>query len=606
MTRSGRLVPRYVLLAAWLAAVGGLGIDSGLQAQDFPPEVLAYADLVLYNGKILTVDEKFTIAQAIALRGGKVLAVGDSARVVKMAGPKTQKIDLAGKSVVPGFINPHGPLTGEDPSEVSGIASAGELKAVDVDGYLRELKPFLDNAKPGEWVIAHAKRVPPLLYGLNRKLLDALSPNNPVKIEFDTSWSIVNSKALGYLPSTDMPGVIKGKDGQPTGTVRVWANGVLAYEAIPWPKDLEPLYKTTREELEKYRALGVTTVGGRYSGLQVTSLHELWARKELPTRVAITHEFPMYNPNAEAFFKRLGNIMGVGDDWFKITGATVGPVDGIVGFGGTFSVKPKIATIPTGSFGLYGENKWAWTQTGEGYEPAGDMKWKENSEYTNIIIANRYGWNITDMHTQGDGGMEIVLEAAQEANREKAILSRRFGNCHTIMRTPEQIQEMAKLGMTACVSPKYLFHRGAEDSSGYGLYVKQYGADAVNGMSPVKSLIQAGVKVSVEPNRPFDDPRYKSYLMNAQDFITRTNEADGKVWGKQEAIGREDALRTATIWSAYFYFLEDTRGSLEPGKLADLVILGGDYMSVPENKIGELPILTVIIDGKIVYQKTAG
>ncbi|MBI3940002.1 MAG: amidohydrolase family protein [Acidobacteria bacterium] len=565
-----------------------------LYAQDIAPEVLAYADLVLYNGKVITVDEKFAIAPAIALRDRRVLAVGESARILKMAGPKTRKIDLAGRSIVPGFVNPHSFFV------AGGVGRTRPLKAHEPDAYLRELKEKIDATKPGEWVWVEADRVPALVYGLNAKLLDSIAPNNPVRVNFDTSWSVVNSRVLNLI-GLDVPGVIKDKNGQPTGHVRGWASGVLSYDVMPWPKDLEPLIRKTKQNLEKYRSLGVTTMGGRNAGVNVTILHELWARKELATRVAITHEFPMYNPNVEAYFKRLGNIMGIGDDWFKITGITVGPVDGIPRFGGLFSIKPKIATIPTGSFGLFGEAKWAWSQDGMGYDPSGDMSWKETSDFKNVILANRYGWNITDMHTQGDGGMETVLDAVRKANGEKSILGKRWGNSHTPMRTQEQVQEMGRLGMTASVGPSYLF--AIKDN--YTLYVKQYGADAVNNMSPMKSMIQAGVKVSIEPNRDADDPTFTSYLQCIEDFITRKNEYDGKLWGKHEAISREDALRAATVWAAYFYFLENSRGTLEPGKLADLVVLGGDYLTAPEDKIGELPIEMVILDGKVAYDRAS-
>ncbi len=584
----GRLRPTAIVI---LILMSGLSL-SLWAVQKLPPEVLAYADIVFYNGKVLTGDEKFSIAEGVAVRDAKILAVGESARLLEMAGPKTRKIDLNGNSVIPGFVIPHDHSILSRTDTV--IRRLGQL--TNLDDFLRELKATADAAKPGKWLIVEALRARALVEGLNRRILDSVAPNNLVQVLFDESMSVVNSRALSSI-SLDMPGVLRDENGEPNGHLRGGVSAMIVYEMAEWPEDLEPLIQEERETLAKYPSVGVTMVGGRASGLHVTILRELWSREQLPVRVRVSHEFPRHNLHAEAYFKRLGNLMGLGDDWFKISGATVGPVDSVASVGGTLSLRPKIWVPPVGGFGPYGQNKWASSRTGA-YDPREqDVRWKERGEYRSVILANRYGWNVTDMHGQGDGAMAIVLEAVEKANQEKSLVGKRFGTSHNIMRTPEQIRRMVELGMTVSISPKYLFDRDVTP------YQRQYGADAVNRMSPVKSMINSGMKPALEPNQSVRSSEFTSYLRYLENFITRQNEHDGRVWGPEERVSRQEALWMATVWSARYYFEEERVGSIEPGKLADLVVLGGDYMTVPEEEISDIPVLMTVIGGKVAFEK---
>ena len=206
----------HFALWIWTAAVLLPGVSSrGLEAQQLsvPPEVLAYPNIIAYNGKILTVDEAFSTAQALAIRDGKFLAVGSNQRIRAMAGPNTRQIDLRGKSVVPGFIDTH--------NHYNGYAEQGLIPRVIFRNraqWVQEIKELVDAAQPGEWVILRSSRSPDQpwaesSFGMTRKDLDPISPNNPVFVWTSPPGNdaTINSYALrlAKMPP-DISGLIQG------------------------------------------------------------------------------------------------------------------------------------------------------------------------------------------------------------------------------------------------------------------------------------------------------------------------------------------------------------------------------------------------------------
>jgi len=339
---------------------------------------------------------------------------------------------------------------------------------------------------------------------------------------------------------------------------------------------------------------------GRTQGLTISILRELWINKELTARVRVAHEFLRMNPNGEAYLKRLGNLVGFGDEWFKIMGTTVGPVDGSDFEGAALSAKSKLRQLETDAFGNFGQNKWL----GHGYGQSTPHDWdevplevKEKSEWRNIVLANRYGWNITAVHSSGDESTRITLKAYEAANQEKPLQGR-WGIDHQPMQTPETQALIKKLNV---IPSFYYFSPGG---AGINTMLYLYGADRVNEMVPVKSFLEDGILPVYEADTlsyPFFAPMY-----NLEMFVTRKNpqaEDPGRVFGAHEKISRMEALYMMTKWAARYTHEENLLGTLEPGKLADMVVLGGDFLTVPEDEIFEkLPVLMTIVGGKIVYQ----
>ena len=578
-----------------LLAISGAATSS-LQAQQLPAEVLAYADMVLYNGKILTVDERFSIEQAVAIRDGKFLAVGDNDRILAMAGPESRKIDLQGKSVTPGLMPTHQHGWGVGGQGKGGLG--GNVYFKDIETGLEEVRKIVEVTPPGEWVFLSGVRNIPFLEELTRQDLDRVSPNNPVALHGSTAETVINTaamKAAGIKPG--MVGVLLDEKGEPTGQLRQAAVGIITYEMKPerWP-DLQTLASELKDRMLRRAAAGMTTQIGRASGLTISVLRELWDRGELPIRARVSHEFLMYNPNAEAYLRRVGNLRNFGDDWMKIFGATVGPVDGVVASGGVMSTRPKIqsADVLGGDvFGPYGQNKWAQL----------DTLWEENfeefsTERKAVILANRYGWNLTSLHSNGDLSAEVYLDAFEEANREKP-LEGPWSIDHNWTSNPDVLARMQKLGsVIPSVKPYRMFTNPER-------LLHQYGADRLQENTVMlQSMIRAGLMptpdtiggegtgVEGRPGRPFSG--------GLQGFITRTDE-QGRRWNPKEAINRNDALRMYTIWAARYTDDQDKLGSIEPGKLADLVVLDGDYMRVPDDQLSELEVTMTIVGGKVVY-----
>ena len=568
-----------------LAFVAVSCLTALIAQQALPPEVLRYADKILYNGKILTADDQFTMAQGVAIRDGKFLAVGTNQQILLLSGPATQKFNLEGKSVVPGFFDTH--LHGAWVGNIAKGGRQGRVTFEDKDRTLAEIRKLAEEAASGEWLRFSSPRTKNF-FSVTRQDLDAVSPDNPVVIITRSQELVANSLALKLANlSRDAPGLVKDpQTGEPTGQVFGLAAGVLTYESVPVPEMTEQMLEDQKTVFKRLNSQGLTTIIGRGQGLTISILKELWQHRELTARVRIAHEFTRMNPNVEAYLKRIGNLSGFGDEWMKIIGATVQPVDGATGDGAALSAKRKIRRHPEDPY-EWGANKWI------GYGPMEQDIAKEQTEWRNIILANRYGWNITSVHSQGDLGTQLLLEAYADADKEKSIRGRRFGFDHGLLRTRENLELAKKLDVIPSIGPKYLFMGAPEN------LIFLYGADAVHEMTPVKSLIEMGIKPVLEADIAGD---YSAPLWLLEKLSTRKDEK-GVVWGRQEKISRQEALWMKTSWAARYSGDEKILGTIEAGKLADLVVLDGDYMTVPAEEISEMPIAQTIVHGRVVYDR---
>ncbi len=338
--------------------------------------------------------------------------------------------------------------------------------------------------------------------------------------------------------------------------------------------------------MRKFNTQGKTTVGARYPAYAISVFKRIWESGEATLRMRVFHEFARVAYRPEAIVKRVGDLNGLGDDWLKVAAANIGNPDGAAGSGRAWTRKPKLPAM---------SNAKDPGAMDFGYVPYYEDR--QGSDWKTIPILSRYGWRILGIHTAGDRSVDELIAAYEEANKESSIVGLRHGIDHSLMIRPEHIEAAKRLGLVF----------GAEENMAGGTdrLAQIYGADEVVNMSPIRSMIDAGLIVGMEGlgnTRVNDDGGERTPLWFIETFVTRAVEETGKVWNPAERVTRQQGLQMSTIWAAYYLGDEDTLGSIETGKLADFVILDGNYMQVPDDQISDLKAIMTVIDGKIFYE----
>ena len=565
---------RTFLLAFFLL----YGAFGSAWSQNLPPEVISYADMVLYNGKILTADPNFTVVEAVAIRDGKFLAVGSRDKILAMAGPKTHKVDLRGRSVVPGFIDTHlhSAFVGNNGFDALETGERDRADWSTLETALAWIKRQVDKKKPGEVVSLSGPSSKVFVNELNVEVLDKISPNNPLLLEAGNDQVVANSLLLKMMP-LNIPGVLKDKNGKPTGQLRGGAAGIPVWDFEPWPP-VESLLEPQKKYFLSTNAQGLTTIMGRAKGLAISVFRDLMVKNELTARVRIIHELVRQNPFPEPYLKRVGNLTDFGNDMLKIIGTTTQVVDGSTGTGSAYTSFTKIGPDEQDPYTLFGQNKWAETE---------DLA---NSDKKNILMANRYGWTILGMHSSGDMSTATLLDVYEEAHRERPLTGRHFGIDHIEMLRPSDIPRFKALDVNPSVYSKAI---GNNDN-----LIKMYGLDRVSTFQPVKSIIDGGVLPVAEADAGLSE---SAPMLNIKRWVTRLDHKNRLINPKEKA-SREQALYMYTLWAARYSGEQNLIGSIEPGKLADLVVLAGDYMTFPEQDLDKLRVLMTVVGGKVVHE----
>jgi predicted amidohydrolase YtcJ len=601
----------------WIAAVLTPAVLLGArQARVVPPQsaapalVLAYADLVLYNGQVLTVDPQFTVAQAIAVRDGKVLSVGKDADILALAGPDTRRVDLAGRTVAPGFIYNDGDnsVPGGDiykDTQVAGFLS-GRIGGAQMEALLLELRKVLAKGTPGEPIFVNMPKASPRrAEEWTAKDLDALAPDNPLALFYNDSVVVANTAMLELAFDAGLPrdhwGVMQDREGRPTGQLFHQAAGFIGWQVRPWPS---PAYikhglDDAVKSFGRYASVGVTTTTGHMSGLTISMLNDLYHAGKLTIRVYPGHDFTRQNPYAEQYLKRVGNLAGFAlGDMVKIVGAATGPVDdGSNSQFGILTLQPKQRIDPEIGGTPRGLNKWTgevWTgKTWDDLTP----EQRNQTDYRTIQLMTQYGWNMSGNHNMGSWAVRVNLEAVEAGEAAAAYFERRRPNAldHNLIWDPgnDALLQKHKAIMRFGLNPEIFDQR--KSVTGRELLHSQYG-DRLATMQPVKDLLAKGYALHIEGSDPGNHPMWL-----IEKFVTRTDDR-GRVWGRDQAVDRQTALRMLTYNAARFMGEERSLGSLEPGKLADLVVLGGDFMGIAADAIDTLPINMTVVGGKVVFE----
>ncbi|HWP56845.1 MAG TPA: amidohydrolase family protein [Candidatus Acidoferrales bacterium] len=564
------------LIAVQLAA-GALG------AQSLPPEVISYADTVLYNGKILTVDSQFTIVQALAVRDGKILKTGADREILPLAGPRTKRIDLQGKTVIPGLIDTHSHLH-EYGLDRFAPEMNPKLLEIKIEGRTEEemLERLAEAAKtkqPGEWLITRIRpRNVADGFVLNRTRwdLDRVTGNVPALVHVTDTKAMANSRALEELLKRYDPKLLdlpKNAAGEFTGRIGAGVSLIFYEEIVPKPKpeELAPIYL---KELERWGAAGITTWSSSLGSEAISAFHYMDQKGMMPIRLAYTNEAGYRdNIHAESFVSRFGNLIGHGTDYFWLIGISSGSTDSSYpGVCTTLSPDPKIKAREDCRLAI------------------------DNVRGRAAYAAVKAGLRIAGTHSAGDKATDVLMDIIEKASAEagfslEQIRAKNHVIDHCTMNPrPDQIERAKKLNIMWSCAPKYLLR--AER------VMRDYGEEAAHRwVVPVKSILDAGGRVTWEQD---DADLGTKPFFGLATLITRKDE-NGKVWGARNAVDRKTALLMATRWASEYVLREKTLGSLERGKWADLVVLDKDYMTVPDDEIATIQSVMTMVGGKIIY-----
>jgi predicted amidohydrolase YtcJ len=542
------------------------------------PETSAVsADVVLFNGNIVTVDAESPKAQAIAIIGDEILAVGDDEDILSLAGSGTRRVDLGGKTVVPGFSDGHlHSKTGRirpGMVDVTAVRSLGEL----VDAIASEVAV----SEPGDIIFTSSDWHEAQLEELRlptRWDLDPVSPDNPVVVIRGGHEYILNSAALEKWNITTE--TVSPPGGQITfDSERDDITGELVDRArdlvnLPDPPErtLDERLELIKAEHDKFNSLGLTSFRNTGASLQkFKDYQELWRRGELTMRVAALLRWDRKS-SADAFRKEImswGVVPQMGNEWVRFDSIKLG-VDG--GYEGGWMTEPYEE-----SFGHRDDYFGLNTVPREHFIEI-------------VTMINELGMR-PSTHSVGDAASDLVLDAYAIADRQKSIAGRRWTIEHAFVTRPDQIERIKELDV-ALSAQSHLYLAGAS-------LVDYWGEERAADVAPVRSWLDAGIPVGggTDNKLPYvpENPITTFYHWVSRDTVS------AGVLGEEHAISRAEALRIATIGVAYLTFEEDIKGSLVPGKLADLVVLSQDIMTVPEDRIMDTKVLATMVGGRFVY-----
>lgn len=546
-------------------------------------------DVIYYNASVITMSADHPTAQAVAIRGDRFAAVGSNADVLKTARPGTQKVDLAGKCVVPGIIETHVHPIGAALSEIDGpvpvVHSIPELQS-----YIRAQEKKLP---PGRLIFVpkvYSTRLIDHRYP-TRYELDEAAPNREVVADNGYA-AVINSKLLKKLgitrdtPQPDNGKIAKDEKGEPNGLILGAPQILRAVRGRRAASAKDRLW-ALKSMLARYNSVGITSIIDRSEGPDGFRAYQtLYQSGELTARSYVTYIIQAHGTPAEvrAEIERIPFVTGWGDNWLRV-GNLKTVADGGILIGTAYLREP------------YGPHTQIYGFNEPDYR--GVLSVPKENLFEMAKVAAELGWQMT-AHTTGGGANDILLDAYENANRAIPIAGRRFTVTHGNFPNAQAIERSKKLGVVYDVQPFWLWLDGPA--------IKDvFGPERMKDFQPLRSLFDAGIVVGGGSDHMIRfDPReatnpYHPFL-GMWIAVTRKM-VDGNVINPEQRISRMEALKMWTWNGAYLMFAEKEKGSIEPGKLADLAVLTKDYAKCPEDEIKDIEALRTVVGGKIVYDK---
>ena len=549
------------------------------------------ADLIVHHGKVVTVDVGFTVREAMAVRGGKIVAVGSDEAILKLRGANTQVIDLAGRMVLPGLIDSHVHSTAAMTEFDHPIPDMESI--ADVLAYVRARAAAVGE---GKWVSMSQifiTRLKEQRYP-TRAELDQAAPKNPVLFATGPDASL-NSLALklsgldrnfkvtdggaGYLE--------KDENGEPNGILRNCTRFVKSESSAKTPKE-EDYQRRWGELYKDYNSVGITAVGDRSGNAgSIARYQALRDRGELPVRVSISHHVDNLGPVAD-IQKRIRAVaehpLRKPDPLLQIVGIKMF-LDGGMLTGSAFMREPW------GVSEMYGIKDATYR----------GLRFISKERLLPMVQTAVESGLQFSAHSVGDGAVHGLLEAYEEVGRALPIRATRPCITHCNFMSREAVDKMVELGVVADIQPAWLYLDTRT-------LVKQFGLERLRYFQPLRSIFMAGgiagggsdhmQKIgslrAINPYNPF---------LGMATAITRQAKWFDKPLHSIEGLSRAQAIRFYTVNNAHLLFREKEIGSLEAGKFADFIVLDQDLLACPDNKIAQTQVLETWLAGKRVFQR---
>ncbi len=614
------------LSSKWTAGCASL-VLAGLLSSGVSAAPAPYAETIIINGKVITADsddiKKVTIAEAIAISGDKILAVGSNAEIQKLKADWTEVIDAKGNTVTPGYIDTHNHIYETSTGFPWVVKSIPDLLEIAVTGKTPEelaqkivaaVEARAKQIPAGKWVrltVGPPKVSVPMMNTnlLNRPMIDKVSPNNPVLIT-TRGGSILGGaaiKAIEHYYGNEIPPDywMDKKDGPGRGWSGDYTDfGRCTSLDLIGTQDQDTFNKYIKgyfEVMQSNAQIGVTTYSSHIQCEGGFSATNHMDRNDLmPIRMAWNHRWLQpFSDSISESYRRIGDWVGSGSDFFFSTGSSVGGIDA-GGVGWCTSMVAKSEDIkareqcPPAPEGIE-LNAWKNRPTDDPSIAANRGRRTEHLVTLAKLAAEGRMTNIPGWHSAGDGATEIMMKTYLHYMKPERIkqLRTQSDHCHSV--TPEEIEIASKTGHTfscdATEVPTQVIKEG-------------YGEEYLTWNAPVASMMKAGVNTVISE---FGIQGYMRTSAFEDGVKWLTRKINGETWGvPEEAVpDKMTLLLMMTRWGAYPIWKNHALGSIEKGKLADIVILNGDYMATPVEELDKLQSLMTFIGGKISFEDPA-
>lgn len=529
-----------------------------------------YADLALLNGKVLTMDADSSVAESVATKGGRILRVGSNEEVSQVVGEGTDVYDLAGKTVLPGLIDSHMHPGSHGVFWVRGVKCGPDLGSM--EELVSRINAKSDSSNEGAWILGYALDDVKLGRYPTLGELDEASPRNPLYIQRrDGHIGVANSLALrmagidGDTPDPPHGKIDRDEAGNPTGVLRESAKD-LVYGIIP-PYTVEEYKHGLKRVFGEFVSLGLTTIhASMVSSDEFKALQDLRRNDDLRLRVCV-HASGREEGMLEALVAA-GIQTPFGDEWLKLT-----------------EIEWVFDTSTSGRTAAY------YTPYVGEPENTGILLYDQDDITKRVLAAHKAGLRV-GLDGIGDRGIDRALDAIEAALREEPREDHRHRIEHCCYVTPPIQQRLKDLKVVDASATGFIHDLG-------DAYKRNRGEESMRWMWPHRTLIDLGIPAPGHSDCPVCSP---NPWLGIYGMVTRRTDS-GDILHEEEGVTPMEAIRAYTIDGAYAAWEENIKGSIEPGKLADLIVVDRDPLTIPPEELKEVRTVMTIIDGEVVYRR---